>query len=107
VAVLFLLKATINKPADMSNKEFYNLWLQEAEAAAGAREAGILTGLWKVPGKPVIIGIADVESADVLDQAVLSLPFWSQGFAHIVDMEVTPLRTYESWHEHLQALVSQ
>jgi len=45
--------------------------------------------------------------ADMLDQAVLSLPFWSQGFAHIVDMEVTPLRPYESWHEHLKALVNE
>ena len=105
--MLFLVQATINKPADMDNKEFYNLWLHEAEAATGAQEAGVITGIWKVAGKPVIVGVIDVESADMLDQALLSLPFWSQGFAHIVETEVTPLRTYASWHEHLKALVSQ
>jgi hypothetical protein len=34
--MLFMLQAQLAKPAGMSNKEFYGIWLQEAEAAVAA-----------------------------------------------------------------------
>jgi len=34
--MLFLLKAHLEKPQNMSNKEFYGVWLKEAEAAVAA-----------------------------------------------------------------------
>lgn len=104
--MLFHVKATINKPPDMTNKEFYGLWLEEAEAATAAMQGGPIKGLWKAAGEPVIIGVLDVASHDMVDEALLSLPFWTHGYSHIVDIEVTPLRPYEHWHEHLKTLAA-
>ena len=47
----------------------------------------------------------DVESGDMLDQAVNELPIWKLGYAHIVsDVEILPLRPYENWAEDLKTL---
>ena len=81
--MLFMLKTYIAKPADVSNKDFYNVWRQESEAALGAVKAGAIKGLWKVAGKPVIIAVLDLPSADDLDHAIHSLPIWKLGFSHI------------------------
>jgi hypothetical protein len=35
-----------------SNKEFYGVWLKEAEVAVAAHKAGVIKGIWKVAGKP-------------------------------------------------------
>ena len=66
--MLLMFKARINKPADMSNKDFYTVWRKEAEAALGAKEAGVIKGIWKVAGKPEVVVIMEVESGDMLDQ---------------------------------------
>ena len=50
--MLLMFKARINKPADMSNKDFYTVWRKESEAALGAKEAGVIKGIWKVAGNP-------------------------------------------------------
>ena len=103
--MLMMLKAHIVKPADASNKEFYSVWLKEAEAALAAKEAGVIQAIWKVAGKPEVIAILDVESGDVLDRAIQSLPLWKLGYAHIVeDLEFIALRPYENWAEDLQTL---
>ena len=103
--MLFMLKATINKPANVSNKEFYSVWLQESEAALSAVKAGAIKGIWKVAGRPVVIAILDLPSADDLDHAVSGLPIWKLGYAHIVsDLEIVPLRPYENWAEDLKQL---
>jgi hypothetical protein len=34
--MLFMLKSHISKPEGLSNKEFYGVWLKEAEAAVAA-----------------------------------------------------------------------
>ncbi len=103
--MLLMFKARINKPADMSNKDFYTVWRKEAEAALGAKEAGVIQGIWKVAGKPEVLVVMDVESGDMLDQAINGLPIWELGYAHIVsDVEILPLRPYENWAEDLKTL---
>ena len=103
--MLILFKAHIEKPADMSNKDFYTVWRKESEAALGAKEAGVIKGIWKVAGKPEVVLVMDVESGDALDDAIHSLPIWQLGYAHIVkDVEVIPLRAYENWAEDLKKL---
>ena len=67
--MLFMLKANIAKPANVSNKEFYSVWRQESEAALGAVKAGAIKGIWKVAGRPIILAVIDVPSADDLDHA--------------------------------------
>jgi muconolactone delta-isomerase len=103
--MLFMLKAHLSKPAHTSNKEFYSVWRQEAEAAVAALKAGAIKGIWKVAGKPEVIAIMDMPSADDLDRAMHQLPIWKLGYSHIVtDMEIVALRSYESWAEDLKKL---
>jgi muconolactone D-isomerase len=103
--MLFMLKVYISKPANVSNKEFYGVWLQEAEAAMGAVKAGAIKGIWKVAGRPEVIAIIDVPSADDLDHAMHQLPIWRLGYAHIAtDLQVTAIRPYENWAEDLKGL---
>jgi muconolactone delta-isomerase len=103
--MLFMLKANIAKPADVSNKEFYTVWKHESEAALGAVKAGVIKGIWKVAGRPIIIAILDVPGVEELDRAIYDLPIWKEGFAHVAaDMEIFALRPYENWAEQLKEL---
>jgi muconolactone delta-isomerase len=103
--MLFMLRAYISKPANVSNKEFYSVWLKEAEAAMGAYKAGVIKGIGKVAGRPEVLAVMDVDSHDTLDHAVLDLPIWKTGNSHIVTtLEWTALRPYENWAEDLKKL---
>lgn len=103
--MLFMLKAHLEKPESMAKKDFYGVWLKEAEAAVAAHKAGVIKAIWKVPGQTDVIAVLDVESADMLEAAVLSLPIWKLGYSHIVtNIEWTPLRPYENWYEDLKKL---
>jgi muconolactone delta-isomerase len=103
--MLFMLKATISKPGNTPNKEFYSVWRQESEAALMAVRAGAIKAIWKVGGRPVVIAVLDLPSADDLDHAIHELPIWKLGYSHIVsDLEILPLRPYEHWAEDLKKL---
>ena len=106
--MLFMLKAKLAKPAGMSNKEFYGVWQKEAEAAVAALKAGAIKALYKVPGKPEVVAIMDVDTADNMDHAIQNLPIWKLGYSHIVqDLEWTALRPYENWAEDLKKLAQE
>ena len=65
----------------------------------------MIKAIWKVAGKPEIIAVLEVESGDMLDTAVQSLPLWKLGYSHIVkDIELIALRPYENWAEDLKTL---
>jgi muconolactone delta-isomerase len=102
--MLFMLKSHISKPEGLSNKEFYGVWLKEAEAAVAAYKACAIKGIWKVAGKPEVVTILDVESADALESAVLNFPIWKLGYSHRVTIEWNVLRPYENWYEDLKKL---
>jgi muconolactone delta-isomerase len=106
--MLFMVQAQVAQPAGMSNKEFYGVWLKEAEAAVAALKTGAIKALYKVPGKPAVVAILDVNSADEIDQVIHSLPIWKLGYAHMVkDLTWTPLRPYENWAEDLKKLAQE
>ena len=105
--MLFMLKAHISKPEGISNKEFYGVWLKEAEAAVGALKAGVIKAIWKVAGKPEVVAVLEVESADALEAAVLSLPLWKLGYSHMVKVEWDVVRPYENWYEDLKKLAAE
>jgi muconolactone delta-isomerase len=106
--MLFFLKAHLEKPAAASNRDFYSAWKKESEAALEAVRAGVIKGLWKAAGTPDVYAVLDVESADALDQAILSLPLWKLGVSHFVtELEIVPLRPYENWAEDLKTLATQ
>lgn len=106
--MLFMLKAHLEKPQSMSKKDFYGVWLKEAEAAVAAYKAGVIKAIWKVPGQTEVIAVLDVDSADTLEAAVLNLPIWKLGYSHLVtNIEWTPLRPYENWYEDLKKLATE
>ncbi len=103
--MLFLLHVRLQKPADLSNQDFYGVWLKEAEAATAALRSGAVKALYKVPGKNEVVAILDVDSAATMDRALHSMPIWRLGYAHLVqEVQWTPLRPYEEWAEDLKKL---
>ena len=106
--MLFMTRVKLAKPEGMANKEFYEVWLQEAEATVAAMKAGMLKGVYKVPGRYEVIVLLEVDSADTIDHLVHSMPLWKLGYSHLVtDLEWTALRPYENWAEDLKALAAE
>ena|SRR5438034_8769511 len=106
--MLFMLKAHLEKPPGVSNKEFYGVWKQESEAALAAVKAGAIKVIYKAAGTPDVIAILDLPSVDDLDHAISNLPIWKLGYSHIVTkIEITPLRPYENWAEDLKRLAEE
>src|SRR5271156_6706534 len=103
--MLFMLKAYISKPANVSNKEFYGVWLKEAEAAMAAHKAGAIKAIWKVAGRPEVVAVLDVDSHDTIDHAVLDLPIWKTGnFNYLTTPQGPPFRPSGKWSEDLKKL---
>jgi muconolactone delta-isomerase len=103
--MLFMVHVKLAKPAGMSNREFYGVWAKEAEAAVAKLQSGALTALYKVGGKPEVIALMDVDSADAMDHAINNLPLWKLGYSHVVtELTWTALRPYAHWAEDLKEL---
>jgi muconolactone D-isomerase len=86
----------IEYPPSMSQKDFFSIWAKEAEAALGAKKAGVVLDIWKCVGSRRVIVIANVDSPDTLDQILLDLPIMKLHGQH-VQVEVTPLRRFEDF----------
>jgi muconolactone D-isomerase len=94
--MLYHLDFRVEYPASMSQKELFSIWTREAEAAVGAKKAGVVVDLWKCVGSRRVIAIVDAEGPDMLDQILLDLPIMKEHGQH-VQVEVTPLRRYEDF----------
>jgi len=94
--MLFHLDFKVEYAADQSQNDLFAVWAEEAEAALGAKKAGVVVDLWKVVGQRRVMAIVKVESLDMLDQISLDLPIMKKLGQH-VDITVTALRTYESF----------
>src|SRR3989442_12438298 len=105
--MLFMLKSHISKPEGLSNKEFYGVWLKEAEAAVAAYKACAIKGIWKVAGKPEEVTILDVESADALESAVLKFSIWKLGYSHKGNIKGTVLPPYVNVYENLKNIAAE
>ncbi len=101
-----MIHAKLRKPNGMSNKEFFGVWKQEADAALGAVKAGVIKNIWKVAGKYEVILVLGVDSSDQIDEIIHSLPIWKLGYEYMVDLDWTILRPYENWSKHLDTLMS-
>src|ERR1700752_5239778 len=86
----------IEYPASMSQKDFFTVWAQEAEAALGAKKAGVVVDIWKCVGSRRVIVVVDVDSLDPLDRMLLGLPIMKQPGQH-VQVDVPPLRRFEDF----------
>jgi len=82
--------------SSMQQQGLFGVWAEEAEAALGAKSAGVVKDLWKVVGERKVLAIVDVESPDVLDQILFDLPIM-QKMGHHVQVDVKSLRRYEDF----------
>ena len=94
--MLFHLDFHVEYPASMSQKELFAIWAEEADAALGAKQAGVVVDLWKCVGERRVVAVVEVVSHDALDQILLDLPIMQQHGQH-VQVEVTALRRYEDF----------
>jgi muconolactone D-isomerase len=84
----------IEYPASMSQQDFFAIWAREAEAALGAKKAGVIIDIWKCVGTRRVMVVVNVDSPDTLDQILLDLPIMKEHGQH-VQVNVTPLRRFE------------
>lgn len=80
----------------MTQKDLLTIWSEEADAALGAKAAGVVVDLWKCVGNRRVIAIVEVETPDDLDRILLDLPIMRLMGQH-VQVEVTLLRRYEDF----------
>jgi muconolactone D-isomerase len=91
----------IEYPASMSQKDFFSVWAHEADAALGAKKAGVVVDIWKCAGSRRVIAVVNVDSLDTLDQILLDLPIMREHGQH-VQVHVTPLRRFEDFATDLK-----
>ncbi|MGK7921162.1 MAG: muconolactone Delta-isomerase [Trichodesmium sp.] len=94
--MLYHLDFRVEYPATMSQEELFAIWSEEADAALGAKEAGIVLNLWKCVGTRRVIAIVNVDSPDQLDEIIMDLPIIKK-LGQYVNIEVTSLRPYEDF----------
>ena len=100
-SMLFHLDFHVEYSAEMAQNDLFSIWAEEAGAALGAKEAGLVVDLWKVVGERRVIVIVNVESMEMLDQILLDLPIMQKMGQH-VQVDVTALRTYEGFATDVQ-----
>ncbi|MBI1785181.1 transporter [Candidatus Sumerlaeota bacterium] len=94
--MLFLLDFQVEYPTSMGQKDLFEIWVKEADAALEAKKAGMVVDLWKCAGTRRIIAVVDVKSHDDLDHILLDLPIMVEHGQH-VQVEISPLRRYEDF----------
>ena len=94
--MLYHVDFTVEYSAAMSQRDLFTIWAKEADAALGAKQAGVVVDLWKCVGQRRVIAVVNVDSPDMLDQITLDLPIMVEMGQH-VQIAVTPLRRYEDF----------
>lgn len=94
--MLYHLDFNVEYGADMDQKDLFEIWSEEAKAAAGAKDAGIIVDLWKCVGERRVVAVVDVDSPDTLNQILFTFPIM-KAMGQYVKVEATPLRRYEDF----------
>ena len=99
--MLFMIRFDVHQPTDMSAQELVTIWNEEAKAALGAVEAGVVKGIWKVSGQRTVFALAEFESHRQVDQVLASLPI-VQEMGGAVDTEAMAVYEYAEFAEDLK-----
>jgi muconolactone delta-isomerase len=102
--MLFMVRFDVQQPVDMTQAKLFQIWNEEAKAAQGARDAGAVTGLWKVAGQRTVFAILDVPEHRTVDQALNGLPIIQQ-LGGSVTTTALPVYDYAEWAEDLRQAV--
>ena len=104
--MLYHLDFQVEYSATMSQKDLFTIWAEEADAALGAKAAGIVVGIWKCVGMRRVIAIIEIDSPDELDRIIFGLPIMKQMGQH-VQLQVTPLRRYEDFATDVKSMLAE
>jgi muconolactone delta-isomerase len=99
--MLYKLDFTVEYDETMAQQGLLGIWAEEANAALGAKSAGLGVDLWKVVGERKVLVIADVETPDDLDRILFDLPIM-QKMGHLVQVDVKSIRRYEDFAEDVK-----
>jgi len=102
--VQYFVQFDIHQPVDMSREELFTIWLEEARAAQGAVDAGVVTNLWKVVGQRSVFAVLDLPDHTSLDRALESLPI-IQKLGSSVDTRAYAIRPYSEFAEEVRVTV--
>ncbi len=86
----------VEYPTEMSQKDLFSLWAEEADTALSAKAGGTVVDLWKCVGERKVLCVVEVESPDDLDRILFDLPIMKKHGQH-VQVKVTALRKYEDF----------
>jgi muconolactone D-isomerase len=104
--MVFHLDFHVEYGATMTQQDLLATWSREAEAALGAKQAGVVVDLWKCVGERRVVAIVDVDSHDTLDEILFTLPIMVE-MGQFVDIKVTALRRYEDFAGTVNKLLKQ
>lgn len=99
--MLYKLDFTVEYDDAMAQQGLLGVWAEEANAALGAKSAGVVVDLWKVVGERKVLVIADVETPDDLDRILFDLPIMRK-MGHLVHVDVKSLRRYEDFADDVK-----
>ena len=94
--MLYLLDFQVEYGPSMTQADLFSIWSKEAETALEAKKAGVVVDLWKCVGERRVIAIVNVDSPDILDQILFTLPIM-KAMGQYVNVKVTSLRRYEDF----------
>ena len=102
--MLFHVDFHVEYGATMSQQDLFAIWSREAKGALAAKQAGVVVDLWKCVGERRVVAIVDVESHDMLDEILLTLPIMVE-MGQFLDIKVTTLRRYEDVADSVNRLI--
>ena len=94
--MLYLLDFQVKYGPNMTQTDLFSIWSKEAETALEAKKAGVVVDLWNCVGERRVIAIVNVDSPDILDQILFTLPIM-KAMGQYVNVKVTSLRRYEDF----------
>ncbi len=104
--MLYKLDFTVEYDDTMAQQGLLGVWAEEANAALGAKSAGVVVDLGKVVGERKVLVIADVETPDDLDRILFDLPIM-QKMGHLVQVDVKSLRRYEDFADDVKERIGR
>uniref|UniRef100_A0A7S0ZKD6 Muconolactone isomerase domain-containing protein n=1 Tax=Timspurckia oligopyrenoides TaxID=708627 RepID=A0A7S0ZKD6_9RHOD len=104
--MLYLCDFQVQYGDSMSQMDLFGIWSKEATAAMEAKKAGVVVDLWKCVGERRVIAVVNVESPDMLDQILFTLPIMKEMGQH-VQLKVTSLRRYEDFAADVNNLLNE
>ncbi|MCW2912933.1 MAG: Muconolactone delta-isomerase [Actinomycetia bacterium] len=89
----FLVHIETSLPPTMPSDDRQALLDRELSRGIALREAGVITSIWRIPGRLANVGVWACQDADALHAAISSLPAWPW-----MNVTVTPLGSHPVMH---------